>query len=144
MGADVEGLLVYSVDGTMITTIGRHGRPRLSTEDLIGGPADERLAAAGSFIAYGGRYEYDGADVVHSVEMSLFPNWVGTRQVRHVTLSDDGETLMLSMDPLVVDGRLSSNRLTWARVHHDLGGELRADGRMRRSYSASVPGKSRR
>ena len=38
------------------------------------------------------RYAYDGTDVTHTVEMSLYPNWVGTRQVRHVRLSDDGDT----------------------------------------------------
>ncbi len=121
MGTDAEGLLVYAGEGLMITTIGCHGRPRLSTNDLTSGAPDERLAAAGSFIAYAGRYDYDGTDVVHSVEMSLFPNWVGSRQVRHATLSEDGESLILSTDPMAVNGRLASHRLTWDRLHDDGG-----------------------
>ncbi len=48
--------------------------------------------------------------------MSLYPNWVGTRQVRHVRLSDDGQTLVLSTDPLTLDGRRSVQRLTWSRA----------------------------
>ena len=116
MGADPDGLLIYSIEGLMITTIGRHGRPRISGDDLLGGPPDERLAAAETFIAYSGRYAYDGTDVVHMVEMTLYPNWVGTRQIRHVRISDDGNTLELSTDPLALDGRRTVQRLTWLRV----------------------------
>ena len=48
--------------------------------------------------------------------MSLFPNWVGTAQRRHVTLSADGSELILSADPFVVRGRLGTQVLTWERV----------------------------
>ncbi len=84
------GILVYSPGGTMITTIASTARPSLSSSDpLQGGPAEERLGSAETFIAYSGRYTDDGLDVTHTVEMSLYPNWVGTRQVRHVRLSPD-------------------------------------------------------
>ena len=36
-----------------------------------------------------------GDDVVHSVALSLYPNWVGSRQVRHVRLLDDSARLEL-------------------------------------------------
>ena len=118
MGPTPVGILVYSPDGTMITTIAPTGRPRLMSGDpLRGGPDDERRQSAETFIAYSGRYEYDGTDVVHTVEMSLYPNWVGTRQLRHVRLADDGDTLELSTDPLALDGRRSVQRLTWIRHH---------------------------
>ena len=114
---DADGLLVYSAEGAMVTTIGRRDRPSLATDDLTGGYGlTSRLAAASSFIAYSGRYRYDGANVIHSVETSLFPNWVGRSQVRHVTLSSDRQTLTLSSEPMVVAGRLASQRLTWRRI----------------------------
>ena len=116
MGPTPVGILVYSADGTMITTIAPAERPRMSSGDpLRGGPDEERRLAAETFIAYSGRYVYDGADVVHTVEMSLYPNWVGTRQIRHVRLSDDGNTLELATDPLALDGRRATQRLTWLR-----------------------------
>lgn len=116
MGERPEGILVYSADGTMITTIAPAGRPRLSSADpLQGGPDDERRRAAETFVAYSGRYAYDGTDVTHTVEMSLYPNWVGTRQVRHVRFSDDGDTLELSTDPFRLAGRHAVQRLTWRR-----------------------------
>ena len=112
-----EGILVYSADGTMITTIAPAGRPPLTSADpLRGGPDGERQRTAETFIAYSGRFEYDGRDVTHFVEMSLYPNWVGTAQLRHVHLSDDGSTLELSTDPFTLARRRSIQRLTWVRV----------------------------
>jgi hypothetical protein len=116
MGADVEGLLMYSAEGLMITTIGRHARPPISGDDLLAGPADERLAAAETFIAYSGTFSVEGGDVLHSVDMSLFPNWVGGRQRRHVALSADGDTLTLSTDRVLMRGRPGVQRLTWQRI----------------------------
>jgi hypothetical protein len=115
-GDDPEGWLAYTPEGLMITTIGRRGRPALSSPDPISGSPEERLAAAESFIAYSSRYTFDGRDVIHAVEMSLFPNWVGTRQVRHVELAPDGTTLTLTADPFVLRGRRSTQRLTWDRI----------------------------
>ena len=115
MGPDVEGILVYAADGTMITTIGRPGRPAIDGGDMLAGPVDQRLDASATFIAYAGTFRIDAGDVVHDVTMSLFPNWIGTSQRRHVALSVDGRTLELSADPMLVRGRLGTQRLTWER-----------------------------
>ena len=115
LGERVEGILVYTAAGTMITVIGPADRPRLSSPDpLRGGPVEERLGAAETFIAYAGSYRVEGEDVVHTVVMSLYPNWVGTRQVRHLALPDQ-RTLVLMTDPFLVDGRRAVQRLTWTR-----------------------------
>lgn len=117
LGEAPIGILVYSPGGTMITTIAPAQRPRLaSTDPLRGGPDDERLRSAETFVAYSGRYAIDGTRVTHTVEMSLYPNWVGTHQVRHVHLSEDGQILELSTDPLTLAGRRAVQRLTWERV----------------------------
>jgi len=116
MGPAPEGLLVYTAAGTMITTIGLPGRPPITGGDILGGPTDEIVAMATTFIAYAGTYELDGDDVVHHVEMSLFPDWVGSQQRRHVELSDGGATLSLSSEPMQVRGRVSAQRLIWDRI----------------------------
>ncbi len=116
MGRSPEGILVYTGGGTMITTIGLPGRPCITGGDILRGPPDEIVAMATTFIAYSGTYRLDGDDVIHDVEMSLFPDWVGTRQRRHVSLSDDGSRLMLSADPMMVRGRISAQRLEWERI----------------------------
>lgn len=116
MGDPPEGILVYTPGGTMITTIGRAGRSPIDGGDMLAGPDDQRLDAFTSFIAYSGSFTIDGDDVVHDVTMSLFPNWIGTRQVRHVGFEDDGRILELSTDPFLLRGRLSVQRLRWERV----------------------------
>lgn len=116
MGEDPEGVLVYTPDGTMITTIGRRGRTPIDGGDLLAGPVDQRLAAMTTFIAYAGTFRVEDGDVVHEVTMSLFPNWIGTTQRRHVALHDDGRALELSSDPFVLRGRRSTQRLAWERI----------------------------
>jgi hypothetical protein len=116
MGEDPEGVVVYTADGTMITTIGRAGRTPIDGGDIAGGPEDQRLEAMSSFIAYSGTFRIEGGDVLHSVTMSLFPNWIGTTQRRHVALSAGGRRLTLSADPFLLRGRLSSQALVWERV----------------------------
>ena len=110
-----QGLVVYTVDGRMITTIGQRDRPA-AAKDLSTADDAARLAAIRTFIAYSGPFAIEGDDVVHSVEMSLDPAWIGTQQRRHVELSDEGRTLTLSTDPLLVVGRRGRHRLTWERV----------------------------
>jgi hypothetical protein len=115
-GEGPEGILVYAPDGTVITTIAPADRPHLgSTDPLRGGDDDERRHTAETFVAYAGSWAMSGEDVVHSVTMSLYPNWVGTRQVRHVRVVDEGLRLELSTDPFVLAGRRAVQRLTWRR-----------------------------
>jgi ribosomal protein S18 acetylase RimI-like enzyme len=115
-GERPEGILVYDRDGTMITTIAPADRPRLSSADpLQGGPDEERRRVAESVFAYSGTWALSGDDVVHTVVMSLYPNWVGTRQVRHVRLLEAGARLELSTDPFLFDGLRSVQRLLWRR-----------------------------
>ena len=115
MGDDPFGLLTYAADGTMLGVMGRGGRPRFASDDVTGGSPEERAAAFETCIAYGGSYEADGDTVTHRVEVSLFPNWIGTEQRRHWSLSDDGRVLTLTSPPLVLGGRTSVQRLVWER-----------------------------
>jgi hypothetical protein len=50
-------------------------------------------------MAYCGRHEVRGDQVVHHIEQSLFPNWLGTNQQRFIKL--DGNRLTLTTDPAV-------------------------------------------
>jgi len=116
MGEHPEGVVVYTPDGTMITTIGRTDRPRIDGTDMQGGPVEQRLEAQATFIAYSGSFRVEDGDVIHEVTMSLYPNWVGTSQRRHVALSEDGDRLTLSAEPFAVRGRVGTHVLTWRRV----------------------------
>jgi hypothetical protein len=109
------GYVVYTADGRMITTISRAHRAPIGG-DLLSASPRGRAEAAASFVAYSGTFRLEGDEVVHDVEMSLFPDWVGTRQRRHVSLTDDGATLTLSSIPPTAGGPSVCRRLIWERV----------------------------
>ena len=105
MGADAVGYLIYTDDGRFSVMISRRKRANFSSDDLLGG----------TFVAYAGRYTFDNHQVVHHVELSLFPNWVGSQQRRFAELSEDA--LTLTARPLLLAGELRVPYLVWERVH---------------------------
>jgi len=86
---------------------------------MLGGTIEEKAAAAETFQSYNGAYQLGGDRVVHHVEVSSFPNWVGTDQVRIVHLA--GDELSLSSLPLVIAGALQTAHLSWRRAAPSLG-----------------------
>jgi hypothetical protein len=119
-GPDATGLIQYTADGGMAANIARARRPHLSGESARSVPEAERLAAFESYFSYAGRYHtrwHAGRlQVVHQVTHALNPNFVGTEQVRDVTLSDDGTLTLSASDPLPGHpGILRHHRLLWRR-----------------------------
>lgn len=115
MGADAVGYLIYTADGRCSVMISRAGRAAFAANDLLSGTVEEKARAVEGFVAYAGRYTFHGDRVVHHVEVSLFPNWVGSDQERSVELFAD--RLTLSASPLLLAGRPQVPRLVWERVH---------------------------
>ena len=118
-GGDQRGLLVYADDGYMAVTLMSPDRPDAPTATLSSAPASVRATAAAGYLSYSGTYSFDGDDVLHHIEVSLLPNWVGTTERRHVSWdSVDGDLrLVLSTPPATTDGgRTAVNRLVWRRA----------------------------
>lgn len=114
LGPDATGLLVYTPDGHMAVQITGAGRAALSTTDEFGGPAEQRADAYSTCLAYAGTYEVQGDNVVHRLDVSLFPNWAGTAQTRPFTCDDS--TLVLLVPPADGPEGPIVNELSWARV----------------------------
>jgi Lipocalin-like domain len=114
MGADALGYLLYTADGRFSVTISRANRPRFAAGDLLSGTTHEQAQAMQGFVAYAGRYSFSGDRVMHHVELSLFPDWVGSDQERSVELA--GDRLTLSASPLLLAGQPQVPRLVWERV----------------------------
>jgi hypothetical protein len=91
----------------------RAGRAAFASDDLLGGTPEELAAATSGYVAYCGRYEIRAAAVVHRVELSLFPNWVGSEQVRFFEVA--GDELTITTRPLRIGGE-TINRLVWERA----------------------------
>ena len=112
-GERAEGSLVYTPRGWMTVTLAKADRASLSTDDLVGGSNAERAVAYSSYVAYCGTYEVEGDVVTHRVQMSLFPNWVGSEQKREFELS--GDELVVRGPPVEIGGELVVSELRWVR-----------------------------
>lgn len=113
-GGKAEGILTYTDDGRMWATLQRKDRAPLGSGTLAAATAEQRAAAAAGYLSYAGRYEVDGDRVIHHVEVSLFPDWVGDHQIRLIGW-DDGD-LILSTEPQTTpSGRVVVNQLQWRR-----------------------------
>jgi hypothetical protein len=108
---DAVGRLTYDPAGNMT---GQVMRPNRAPVALGEGYAQQVRAAYIGYIAYFGTYEVagDGQSVVHRVEGSLNPAWVGGNQVR--TLRFDGDRLVLHAN-VEKAGAIVRHELTWER-----------------------------
>ena len=92
-GGSPGGQLMYSPGGHMSGVISAGDRPDFAGGAQWDAPESERAHAYSTFLAYAGTFTVDGDTVIHHVETSLFPNWVGREQRRLVDLSGDRLTL---------------------------------------------------
>jgi hypothetical protein len=113
VGRDGAGSCLYDPTGHMSLQIMRVDRPRFAVNDHQKGTPDEIAAAFQGYVAYGGTYVEDEAHgiVVHHVTHSLFPNWIGTDQVRFFKRA--GDRLIVSAPTMAVGGHLMDAMLVW-------------------------------
>ena len=114
LGKDAVGYIMYNEGGYMFVAIMRPNRVRFAAGDLLGGSTEEKVQAANTYVSYCGRYEINGDTVIHHVDLSLFPNWVGVEQERLVELR--GNRLTLSTRPILLGGVQRTAHLIWERV----------------------------
>jgi hypothetical protein len=108
------GYLIYSADGHMAAILMHATRPAFVAGDLRGGTPEEKLAAYDNVISYCGTYDVHDNTVVHHVEASSFPNWVGADQLRTFTLS--GDELKVTTPPILIAGKKETGSLVFHRA----------------------------
>ena len=109
-GARPTGLLTYR-DGRVSAMISYDGRKPLSAG---GGNLEEQAEAFKTFLAYAGRYIFDGDKVTHHVEVSSIQNYVGKDLVRTVKFAGDQITLVTP--PTRMNGEIQTIELIWQRL----------------------------
>src|SRR5688572_30237282 len=119
-GAAPTGLLVYAADGWMNASIAVADRKPLSAPSVRQAPVEEQCAAFASYFNYAGpftlRFLEGAPHVVHHVQFSLNPNFVGSEQVRRITFAGaDQLTLSANED---TGGVVRHHRLVWHRAGH--------------------------
>ena len=115
-GDNAIGTLIYHASGRMAVQVVRRDRPVFKSGDQLNGTSEEIKSAFEGCVAYFGTFEVDrtAGTVVHRVEASMFPNWVGTEQKRFYRLESD--RLTLETVPIQWGGGEVVGALVWERA----------------------------
>lgn len=109
-GSNPSGLLTYGPDGRVSALISYDGRKPLSPS---ASPQD-KAGAFDTFIAYAGRYTFDGERVVHHVEVASIQNYANRDLVRSVRF--EGDRIILTTPPTPINGKVQTVELIWQRI----------------------------
>lgn len=115
------GVLTYTDEGRMVASLMRTDREPIGTRSFAEAKALERASAAAGYLSYAGTYEIIGDEVHHHVDLSLFPDWVGGTQIRHIEWirNDDGTVDLELSTAHAPEERSAVNRLRWHRITED-------------------------
>ncbi|NLS01261.1 lipocalin-like domain-containing protein [Rhizobium sp. P38BS-XIX] len=113
-GDGATGFIHYTATGRMMALITHGARERLEG-DRQSSPDWQKARAYTTSIAYAGRYSIEGDRVVHHVDTSTYPNWVGTQLTRQFRFEDD--RVFLRTLPQMQNGIMAVLELEWRR--HD-------------------------
>jgi hypothetical protein len=115
LGEGATGILMYDKHGYMNAQLMKGNRKKFQSDSINGGSFEETNAAFNSYLAYFGTYvEEEPGAVVHTVEGSLFPNWLGNKETRYGKIT--GNTLVLHTPPIPAFGREIVFYITWKRA----------------------------
>lgn len=114
MGEDASGFLLYTPDGYMSAALGRGGRAAFTTGEHLTAAAEEKIRAWDSYFSYCGTFTVDGDRVIHRVQSSSYPNWVG--QVQERTVRFEGDHLHLLTPPQRTRRGLQTSTVVWRRA----------------------------
>jgi hypothetical protein len=115
LGENSTGILMYDEHGYMNAQLMKGNRSSFASDSINGGTPQEALGAFNSYLAYFGKYyEENPGEMVHIVEGSLFPNWVGNKEVRYGKI--EGDKLILSTPPIPSGGAEIVFYITWQRA----------------------------
>jgi hypothetical protein len=99
-GESPDGQLFYDENGNMMVQIMKSGIKKFASENPTAGEPEEIIPAYFGFLAYYGKYKVISESnlVIHQINASSFPNWVGIEQKRLYEFK--GNQLILST-PLI-------------------------------------------
>ena len=115
MGENPVGRITYDAMGRMSAQIMRPDRPKFGSTSFTAGTPQEKIAAFDGYIGYYGTFSVNETEhvVVHHVEASIFPNWVGSDQRRLYEFSGD-QLILRAVNGSGGPG--TESRLVWERA----------------------------
>ncbi len=115
-GEHVTGQLIYDGKGNVSAHVLKSDRPAFASNDPARGTDAEVRAAFEGHLSYFGTYTIDQAKqtVIHHIRGASYPNWIGKDQIRYYKI--DGNRLLLSTPPLVLNHQSFEYVLIWERI----------------------------
>jgi hypothetical protein len=115
-GPNPAGWIMYQRDGRMSVNIMRSDRSKFASNNLTEATSEEIKSGFEGYFSYCGSYDVNVPKgfIIHHLELSAFPNWVGTDQKRYFEFS--GDRLTLKTPPFTLSGRDQVHRLIWERL----------------------------
>lgn len=110
-GPAAQGMIGYTEDGYIFAHIMAANRKAYSGGDLFGGETSEIVEGANTHISYCGTYQVDGDEVIHTIEICSFPNWIATEQRRHFEFENGN--LLLSVQDFHMENERVGSYLIW-------------------------------
>jgi hypothetical protein len=114
LGRDAVGYIMYTADGFMSGSMMRAGREPFAVADRFSATTAEKARAFDDYVTYCGRYRVEDDRVLHSIEVSLLPNWIGEEQPRRIEWH--GEARVSLVGEWVVEGRKRVATIGWTRA----------------------------
>ncbi len=115
-GKNCKGNILYTKAGRMTALLMNPDRPNFEIAHPWKGTPEEMKSAFRGYTSYAGKFEVTKTNVIHQVDMSLFPNWIGTDLIRRYEFSSDNRELLLSTTPFNAKGLLLQDVLLWERL----------------------------
>ena len=117
LGPNALGCIMYDPGGQVSVAFMRPDRPNFASSHLTEATPEEIKSGFEGYISYCGSYEVNEQErfVIHRLQLSSFPNWVGTEQKRYFEFA--GDRLTLRTPPLTFLGEAQVHSLIWQRLH---------------------------
>jgi len=116
LGPNALGRIMYDPGGQVSVAFMRPDRPNFASSHLTEATPEEIKSGFEGYISYCGSYEVNEQErfVIHRLQLSWFPNWVGTEQKRFFEFA--GDRLILETPPITLLGEAQVHRLIWQRL----------------------------
>lgn len=111
-----QGLILYTPDGYMSAQLCAPDRSHFASGDWFVASPEEFKEEATTYIAYSGPWKLgeEAGTIIHGMDVSLFPNWCGQRQLRRARI--EGDRLFLSsVEPVSSGGVEIDATLEWQK-----------------------------
>jgi len=121
MGNQLQGMLIYSSNGSMSVHLQLQGQTPFESADPLTGSERELAEAARRCVAYSGSFlvkeESQRSSILHEIINCSFPNWQGTMQRRFASINNNGNETVLTLMPDEEEERIPKTHSRDGTIH---------------------------